>query len=140
MPTLHSKYGRLPFSPLYQFVLRKPLLNDGTQYHPGDVIDRTDGFDDRRLMQLYENWFTQVRTDDDGVPMSIATVQAPDKPARAAVSNPAPQPEAGEAATGSTTRYARHEGFGKWFIYEGDKQVAGPYAKAEALAIAPKAA
>jgi hypothetical protein len=151
MKTLTSRYDRLPFSPLFQFLIRKPLLLNDTDYSPGDVIDRTDGIDDRKLRELYEGRFIDVRPDADDNPVVINTPAAADKPepakktAKAKKASKAAQaagaPEGGatppdDAASGDAQigggLTAKHEGFGKWFVMAGDVKVSGPHTKDEA--------
>lgn len=135
MAQQRTRYDRFPFSTLFQFVVRKALDLAGEKFQPGDVIDRTDVNDDRLLRKLYDGRFTEVRADEDGNPVIVGTA---DKPAR----QPAPEAPADAGhqpgAAGGTGAdiggglTARHEGFGKWFVYAGDVKVSGPHTKEEA--------
>jgi hypothetical protein len=140
-----SRFERIPFSPLFQFVLLKPLTYLGKEFAAGDVIDRTDGIDDRKLRQLYEGRFMIPRVDDEGNPVVICTPASLEKPLRKAQLQPA-EPEG--AAVGDQedsadaeppVRVCVHRGFGRYFVMEGEKQISGPHTKAEALKLAPAA-
>lgn len=134
MAQTRTKYDRFPFSTLFQFVVIKALDLAGEKFQPGDVIDRTDVNDDRLLRKLYDGRFTEVRADDESNPVIVGTAEKPRQPAPEVPADAEHQPGAaggtgGDIGGGLT---AKHEGFGKWFVYAGDVKVSGPHTKEEA--------
>lgn len=138
MAQQRTRYDRFPFSTLFLFTVIKAFEMHGAKLRAGDVIDRDDVKDERLLRKLYDGHFLEVWADPEGDPIIIGTPAAAAKPPR----QPAPKEEAkpthaleseaaDEAAIGGGLE-ARHEGFGKWFVYAGDVKVSGPHSKAEA--------
>jgi hypothetical protein len=131
-----TKYDRIPFSTLFQFVVIKAFELEAEKLRAGDVIDREDVTNERLFRQLHEGRFIDVRTDADGNPIVIGTAE---KPARQPAPEPSPDANLEQAvASGDTAPVgggleARHEGFGKWFVFAGEVKVSGPHSKDEAL-------
>lgn len=50
---MRARYVMLPFTPLYDFIVERPMTIHGRTYARGDTLDKTD-LSERLLRQLYE--------------------------------------------------------------------------------------
>lgn len=111
MPLPLTKPGELPG---VEYLAVRPFTMNGV-YYSHDQLVPLDGVEPRRARLMFEARMIRVK------PENWAPPAAPDP---ATVGGPAGGPTVPASSV--------HAGFGKWYIWRGDEQVAGPLTKAEA--------